>query len=244
MPSRSPSWAALPATPEINWIARNYINDCNRASIENEKKVYQRLGKIDGIAECIEISERGILLQRHKRGDLELFIEREAEIGRNLKAAWISTLIKTVLHLHNSRVLNSDIALRNVLVSDTLSVKMIDFGECILFDMDTDIDTANDHGQTAEADLFHLGCLIYSVATWNIFHHDLFEHNWTRPFLSDLPSTNGICWGETIRKSWVGDYATMQQLHNDNRESLERESQSIASAEADTEKCVGRSPTA
>ncbi|KAL9594717.1 MAG: hypothetical protein Q9219_006881 [cf. Caloplaca sp. 3 TL-2023] len=198
-----------------------YVNEVNRVTLEAEKAVYSRIGRCDGIAECINTSKDGILLALYERGDLESFIEKEPEVNRPLKARWILSIIKTLLHFHNAKVLVDDIALRNLLLADDLSLKMIDFGQCALLPVEIDINTASDNGLTAQADIFHLGNVIYSIVTWKRYEHDLFMHGWTLPLLGDLPEVDGLFCGDIIRNCWSAKYTGMEQLYRDVRENLE-----------------------
>ncbi|KAL9123461.1 MAG: hypothetical protein Q9217_007098 [Psora testacea] len=208
--------------PEANRDDQEYINYVNCKMLETEKAVYLRVGRCDGIAECINISEDGILLAFYKRGDLENYIKIEAEVDRSRKARWILILIKTLLHFHKSKVLVDDMALRNLLITNDLALKMIDFGQCNIFPMDTDINAVNENGMTAQADIFHLGCLIYSIVKWKIYEYDLFLHGWTRPLLSDLPQTNQLFCGDIIRKCWSAEYSSMDQAYCETHKGLEQ----------------------
>ena len=189
--------------------------------LESEKAVYLRVGRCDGIAECISISEDGIRLALYQRGDLETYINSEAEVDRSRKAGWILSIIKTILHFHRSKVLVDDLELRNILVADDLSLKMIDFGQCPLLPLDADISEANDNGLTAQADIFHLGCVIYSIVIWERYECNLFMRGWVRPLLCDLPNVDHLFCGDVIRKCWSAEYSSMEQLYYDTQESLE-----------------------
>ena len=198
-----------------------YVNEVNRKTLESEKAVYLRVGRCDGIAKCINISKDGILLALYERGDLESYVEGEVEVDRSRKAGWILSIIKTILHFHNAKVLVDDMTLRNILIADDLSLKMIDFGQCPLFPMDTDINAVSDHGLTAQADIFHLGCVIYSIVTWKRYECDLFMRGWTRPLLSDLPEVDQLFCGDIIRKCWSVEYTSMEHLYRDTHVALE-----------------------
>ena len=219
--------------PEEYREDEEYINEVNREMLESEKAVYLRVGRCDGIAECINISKDGILLALYERGDLESYIEGETEVDPSRKAGWILSIIKTILHFHNAKVLVDDIALRNILVADDLSLKMIDFGQCPLFPMDTDINAVSDHGLTAQADIFHLGCVIYSIVTWKRYECDLFMRGWTRPLLSDLPEVDQLFCGDIIQKCWSAEYTSMEQLYCDTHEALEHVIHEIRSCRDD-----------
>ena len=108
-----------------------YVNGANREMLESEKTAYLR----DGIAECINISKDGILFALYERGRT-----RSRLIGPQ-KAGCIQPIVNTSLYFHNAKVLVDDMALRNMLIADDLSLKMTDFGQCPLSLMDTDINT-------------------------------------------------------------------------------------------------------
>ncbi len=211
----------LTSMPEEHRENQEYVNDVNRGMLESEKAVYLRVGRCDGIAECINISEDGIRLALYKRGDLEAYIESEAAVDRSRKAGWILSIIKTILHFHSSKVLVDDMALRNILVADDLSLKMIDFGQCPLLPLDADLNAASDNGLTAQADIFHLGCVIYSIVAWQRYECNLFMRGWVRPLLRDLPNVDRLFCGDVIRKCWSAEYSSMEQLYCDAHESLE-----------------------
>ncbi|MCJ1436414.1 hypothetical protein MMC27_005793 [Xylographa pallens] len=199
---------------------QEYVNKVNCGVLEWEKAVYLRVGRCDGIAECINISADGIRLALYKRGDLETYIKSEAGVDRPRKAGWILTLIKAILHFHSSNVLVDDMALRNILVADDLSLKMIDFGQSYLIPLDADISMASDNGLTAQADIFHLGCIIYSIVIWERYECNLFERQWVRPLLRDLPNVDHVFCGDIIRKCWSAEYSSMEQLYCDTHKSL------------------------
>ncbi|KAL8810789.1 MAG: hypothetical protein Q9223_002259 [Gallowayella weberi] len=208
--------------PEAQREDEEYFGEASRTLLEIEKEVYQRVGRCDGIAECINISKEGILLALYERGDLESYLEREIEVDQSQKARWMLSLIKAVLHFHNFKVLVYDMALRNILLADDLSLKMIDFGQCALFPMDADINAVSDRGLTAQADIFHLGCILYSIVTWKRYECDLFDRDWTRPLLSDLPEVDQLFCGDIIQKCWSAEYTSMAQMYRETQDRLER----------------------
>ncbi|KAL8671373.1 MAG: hypothetical protein Q9168_004121 [Polycauliona sp. 1 TL-2023] len=209
---------------------REYLecdNEDSRAMLEAEKAVYLRVGRCDGIAECINISHDGILLALYQHGDLQSYVESKPDVDRSRKAQWMLSIIKTLRHFHDAKVLLDDLALRNILVADDLSFKLIDFGQCALFPLDVDINVVNDHGTTAQADIFHLGCLIYSIASWGRYECDLFRCNWVRPPLSDLPELENLFCADIIRNCWSAGYSSMEQLYQQTHERLEHVVQNV-----------------
>ncbi|PGH14201.1 hypothetical protein AJ79_03174 [Helicocarpus griseus UAMH5409] len=192
-----------------------------REILEREKQVYRRIGKCNGVAECVEIVDEGIVLACYKNVDLERYVEREKEVESFVKTAWILSAIAALRHLHHvSKVLVFDIAPRNfMLADDMLALKMIDFGQASIFPLDTDNTTVNDEGLTASVDVFHLGCTIYSIVSWQSFEQNLANSDWAVPPLEDMPKLDDLgTWGQIIRKCWTCQYHSAEGLYQEARE--------------------------
>lgn len=61
------------------------------------------------------------------------------------------------------KVLIDDMTLRNILVADDLSLKMIDFDQCSLLSLNVNLNAISDNDLTAQVNIFHLDCVIYSI---------------------------------------------------------------------------------
>ena len=190
-----------------------YNNNLSCQMLEVERIVYQRIGRFDGVADCINISEEGILLAVYERRDLKAFMSKNPDIGLVRKVEWIRTLIQTFRHFHHCKILVYDAALRNIVLTDDVEIKLIDFGQCLVCEPDTDMSLVNNQGQTVKIDLFHLGNLIYSLLQWSEFEFDLQDHEWKFPPRSDLPSTDGLPCGHIIDNCWTGGYASMDDMY-------------------------------
>jgi len=194
---------------------QDYVNDCNRQTLELEKAMYERLGPCDGIAKVIKISADGILLEYYPDGDLEGYMTKHAEPDTHWKASWVLSMTRTICYIHKMRVLIDDITLRNLLIAPDKSLKLVDFGESSLFPEETDMAMANDHGVTIFADIFHVGCVIFSIATWTKFEYNLFDHDFHRPAIEDLPILDRLLFHQAIQRCWTGQYRTSDELHAD-----------------------------
>lgn len=192
-----------------------YMNDVNRQTLELEKAIYQRLGPCDGIAKVINISRDGILLEYCPDGDLEGYMSTHTEPDTQRKESWILSITRTICHIHKMKVLVDDIALRNLLVAPDKSLKLVDFGEGSLFPEATDMAVANDNGITISADIFHVGCVIHSIAAWTKFEYNLFNHDFHWPAIEDLPRLDRSLFHHAIQKCWAGQYCTSDDLYAD-----------------------------
>ncbi|KAL8708382.1 MAG: hypothetical protein Q9220_006763 [cf. Caloplaca sp. 1 TL-2023] len=206
---------SFPASEE-EAFQEQYDNDLNYECVEREKAVYKRVGKSPGIAECVAISDEGITMTFYKRGDLQGYVAKNARPADPILKAWILSTIETVSHLHRCKILYDDYALRNMLLAGDGSLKMIDFSNCSLHSLDTDLSTVNDEGFTLQQEFFYLGCLIYSIATWKKFEVCLITTTGHHLLpLSDLPDLDGVLFGNIIRSCWTGAYRDVSQLHRD-----------------------------
>ncbi|KAF7505121.1 hypothetical protein GJ744_001261 [Endocarpon pusillum] len=76
------------AGPDPAHIERYQIdNDITCESLEHEKKVYQRLGKHDGIVDCVDLSGVGIQMALMTHGNLRDYL-RNNEITKSLRLVW------------------------------------------------------------------------------------------------------------------------------------------------------------
>lgn len=123
---------------------------------------------------------------------------------RLLSAAW--------LHIYSSKVSVQDIKTENVLVQSGVP-KVCDFTQSILFPLDVDMDEACPK-DTLGVDFVGIGCVIYSIAAWEVFDYDYFEaQRWPGP--EDLRSVDDVLLGEVITKCWYGKYCSMKTFHDD-----------------------------
>ncbi|KAL9027443.1 MAG: hypothetical protein Q9196_004028, partial [Gyalolechia fulgens] len=192
-----------------------FDNDGNRESLEREKAVYRRVGTHTGIVQPISLSNEGILMPLYPQGDLEKYMAKHENPDASTRTEWIMSVIQTMCHLHQCKILVDDLALRNLLLTDDRSLKMIDFGNCSILPMDTDLSLANEDGLTVQVDIFYLGCLIYSIAVWEKFEFCLIDTQWQLPPLSDLPQLAHVLLGDVVRNCWTGAYNSMHKLQQD-----------------------------
>lgn len=193
----------------------DYINMVNRTDILNEKAVYERLGSHDGIIKCLKTQDESIELAFANQGDLAAHMQRTPTPSRNFRAKWIQSLVDTFSYVNSRRIINLDVALRNVLVHDN-ALKLCDFGQTVLLPLDADMERFCVHGTTPQIEILQLGCLLYSIAVWQELKYDYFDtERW--PEAEELPAMDDILFASVIRKCWKGEYASMEALQRDIR---------------------------
>ncbi|KAJ9370061.1 hypothetical protein DTO282E5_5258 [Paecilomyces variotii] len=182
--------------------------ETNIEVLQHEKEVYQRLGQCEGVVPCIGFSETTIQLSFMANGDLRAYLNRNRP-PRSLQLSWFRDMARTLARIHDRRVIVADIASRNFLLSDDLSIKFCDFTESSILHPDTDMENFNDNGYSIQTDIGQLGAVIYEVVTGKRCDFDLFkdqpstisEAMWPRR--ENLPNVKDIWLGPIIDKCWT-----------------------------------------
>jgi len=192
-----------------------YNNEMNIEQMENEKRIYERLGSYVGVVPCFKISTDGIEMAYIKNGPLDRYLKNHQQEEDALKADWLRSLVDTLCYIHRRRVFVNDIALRNILVDDDLSLHFVDFGHSSLMPLDFDTSELPSHEQVASSgslsttttskdecgnsaihmDIFHLAFAMYSIVVWDKHEYNLYHQTATR-----MPSDE--CSNKSLMPKW------------------------------------------
>ncbi|KAJ8130469.1 hypothetical protein O1611_g3159 [Lasiodiplodia mahajangana] len=212
-----------------------HLMEISAIQIRHEKTVYEHLGKHDDIITAwydLQSEEPEITMPCMDHGSVQDYLLRQKP-AEYLQMAWAKTLANAVAYCHKKNVLIADIGSRNCLLDTDFSLKLCDFGHSFIVDADIDITQANDYGVTVKTDIAQFGLVLYELCTgkvlnWGGQYAPHFaektvgdgtgsdpgvEEEW--PELDSLPSTEGILFGEIIRKCWTKAYCRMEQIAND-----------------------------
>ncbi|KAF1951656.1 hypothetical protein CC80DRAFT_423959 [Byssothecium circinans] len=192
-------------------------NEQYRELITLERNIYERLGDHKGIIKYLGIADTetgAIRLAYAKQGDLSSCIRNHGMPSQSFRDGWIQSLMETFYHIYCCKVLHQDIKLSNILV-DNDCLNVIDFANGALFPLDADMEATCADDPLSRVDLLCLGCVIYSIATCQVFIYDYFEEGrWPMP--DELPPTSHIPYGDIIKKRWDDKYSTIASLYEDN----------------------------
>ncbi|KAK5741327.1 hypothetical protein LTR17_004034 [Elasticomyces elasticus] len=186
----------------------------HREDIEYEKRVYEQLAGLEGIAEVVGIDQNGISTVYYSDGDLEDHIlghEEESPTPTALmdsRRRLAAMVTNAVAECHNHGVLWFDVALRNVLL-DGESIRLCDFANSMIIEPDVDIAEFDEAGYTLRVELLHLANLVYSIMTWTKFTDECYEESeWPDTWPeSDLEELNKI-----MRKAWRKEYNGAREI--------------------------------
>ncbi len=197
------------AEPSPALAERLEINaDMACESIEHEKEVYRRLGSHGGIVSCFDLSGAGIEMALMTHGNLRDYLTQNTIVSKAMRLTWLQDMARTLVYTHNRRVIVADIATRNFLLDNQLSVKLSDFTESSILPLTADMQTVDDSGYSIFTDIGQLGAVMYEVVTGKACKFDLFKDQppgpatATWPGREDLPSTENIWLGHIIETCW------------------------------------------
>ncbi|KAG9606759.1 hypothetical protein KCU77_g5591, partial [Aureobasidium melanogenum] len=183
-----------------------YTND-----LSSEKEAYRRLQGVSGIANCLDICANGLVLEFYTHGDLEDYIRHNSPPPWRQRVDWILQILDALIACHNKRILVFDIALRNFMLDSNLNLKLIDFANSSLLQLDEDTALVDEDGYTAEIDILHVTNVIYSISRWEKFQTDCMSMDeW--PIADSLPLTSDLPLGDIITKAWSHQFSTLDEL--------------------------------
>lgn len=195
----------------------DYCADLALKSLEHEKNVYRRLGKHDGIVECLDLSGVGIQMAWMVHGSLQDYLEKNHPSKSDL-IKWFQDMARTLAYIHDQCVIVADIATRNFLVDIHRAVKFSDFSESSILPHSTDMESTEDDGYSIYTDIGELGAVMYEVITRKRCKFDLFENQQpgfyvtTWPRRESLPTTENIWLGSVIEACWTK--GALQNAHD------------------------------
>lgn len=208
----------VPSGSEAQINLFNTYAEISWESLQDEKKVYRRLGSIPGVVPCIDLSGDGIQMALMENGDLHDYLTRNRPT-KQTQLSWFREMARGLIHIHDRCVIVADIASRNFLLDADLSVKYSDFTESTILPLGTDMEAADDSGFSIYTDIGDLGAVMYEVVTGNPCKFDLFKGQPSGPARAawpqreDLPITTDIWLGSVIEKCWTkGDLQNARDL--------------------------------
>lgn len=192
--------------------------DISYESLQREKDVYKRLGQYHGIVSCLVLSGVGIQMEFMANGNLLHYLAQHRP-SQDMQRIWFQEMARTLVHIHDHRVIVADISTRNFLLDSEFFVKFSDFTESSILPLSTDMQTAEDGGFSIYTDIGQFGAVLYEIITGQLCEFDLFKNvppgpaTAVWPRRQDLPSTESVWLGSIIEKCWTkGAYQNAREL--------------------------------
>ncbi|KNG83356.1 hypothetical protein ANOM_009040 [Aspergillus nomiae NRRL 13137] len=180
----------------------------NIESIQHEQSIYRRLGECDHVVPVLGFSETATTLSLMENGDLRSYLSQNKP-SKDLQLSWFRAMARALAHVHERRIIVTDIVSRNFLLDSDLSIKLCDFTESIKMPLDTCMETADSGGYSLQTDIGQLGVVMFEVVVGEKCEFDIFqdippelsEGRWPRR--EGLPSTQGVWFGLIVERCWT-----------------------------------------
>ena len=232
--SGTSAWIGLVDESTILKYALRPGGDTSRLEIERE--LLGIVGEHPHIIKLKSSSNLGIYLERAVNGNLYTYLTESNHPVINIqqRLRWCRELASAVAHIHSKRVIHCDIQPTNILLDQTLNLKLADFqgnylsedGQVILeggsaepcrfFCPRADIFEAN-----VKTDIFVLGCTVYFIMTGHCVFPDIIdgEEGWAdkvrgRFECGQFPE-DSFAWSGIILKCWKQQYDSTTMVRQD-----------------------------
>lgn len=193
--------------------------------VEDEKRIYKRLGKHPNIIGCLEITEESIHLERATPGCLRLYFKDGGSATLEERLRWSRDLASVIQYLHDHNVRQVDIGGRNILLDADRNIRLCDFAGSVIDDVKPTIVAQNGFrhpdekeawGGTLRAEIHALGSTIFEIMTSTGPYRR--EEQETEGSALDLmrrgvyPDVTDVVLGKVIAACWRGEYGSAQQV--------------------------------
>lgn len=182
----------------------------SKAAVEQEKRVFERLGRCDGVVPCIDLTGPGLQLELMENGNLRNYLRRNRTYDSTL-LSWARQMARTLVLIHERRVILTDITTGSFLLTTDCSIQYSGFGEAIILSPGADLDTPAESGHSIHTDFAQLGAVLYEIISGRRSRFDLYKHQTAEPVKAaipprnTLPGTKNILLGEFIDQCWTQD---------------------------------------
>ncbi|RAH84461.1 hypothetical protein BO86DRAFT_356982 [Aspergillus japonicus CBS 114.51] len=141
------------------------MTELNKESLKHEGHVYCHLGQVPGVIEPYQVSDTEIRMPYLRQGSLSRYIRAHRESVNNMRRLqWLQEAAHIIRRVHERRVLIADIATRNFLLDENLSLQMCDSTESVIVADDEDlVEFVSEDCVSVKSDVARFGSMMYEV---------------------------------------------------------------------------------
>jgi len=199
------------------------------ATIEREKNIFAILGTHQSIIQLHWVSERGLCFEYYPKGSLRAYYKTMSpslpDISTRIR--WCHQIMEGIAFIHSKDIVHNDISARNVLISQSMDIKICDFGSATkvgeeVLDMPEERYTKYRRGRVyarVQDDLFAVGSLFYEIMEGSQPYQDIKSPEVRRRFNSlvfpPLDHMQPDYLARVVRKCWNEEYNSISELQVD-----------------------------
>lgn len=200
------------------------------ASLEQEKRIYAILGPHRFIANLLWVSERGLCFEYYPLGSLRSYYRTLLPDLPPLsdRVRWCHQLVEEVAYIHSKNIIHNDITADNVLLSNSMDIKICDFGFASMVGEEPTGGTETRYyrvslfseGQSCVVDdLFSMSSLFYEIILGSRPYEDFGSTEVLKKYkervFSSLEIVKPESYANVISKCWNEQYQAIPDLQND-----------------------------
>lgn len=202
--------------------------------LKTESRLLALVGKHPGIIAHKGLTSDGLYLERAKGSLYWYLLATTNHVSIQQRLTWAIQLANAVGHVHASNVMHCDIQPHNVLLSESLQVKLSDFQGVLLSEKGDIVESGwsgepcryacpreDEFSASVQTDLFALGSTLHFFFTGQEVFSDIVdgEDGWqekvkTRFENGVYPDDSGICTTVT-QKCWRCEYGSAAEIVHD-----------------------------
>ncbi|OJJ67155.1 hypothetical protein ASPBRDRAFT_349942 [Aspergillus brasiliensis CBS 101740] len=221
-------WTVSEGASETTIISYEQTTELNKESLKHEGHVYSHLGHIPGVIKPYQVSDTEIRMPYMRQCSLSHYLRAHRDgVDNHRRLQWLQEAAHTIRGIHERRVLVAEIATRNFLLEEDLSLHICDFTESVIVANDEDMsDFVSDDYVSVKSDISRFGSMMYEVISGNQFEFyvipdietDLdddpeFKTFKTWPTADRLPDLNNVFLGDVIGRCWAREgFLSMQEV--------------------------------
>lgn len=202
--------------------------DDSRRDMTTEAQIYTRLGPHPRLVKIInwDPEECNLIMEYMSNGSLmEYLRENNDSISAAQRIQWVLQAAEGLQVVHSANVMHCDVSPTNFLLGADLDLRIADFAGSS-FDGSKPTTCSGPrfaplgfkffrNPPTVQEDLYALSSTIYTIMTGHfpfqeVPSDDFEEHHKAHGF----PDVTGIPCGETIKRCWLGEFASAQEIYH------------------------------
>ncbi|GAB7344828.1 hypothetical protein MBLNU457_3283t1 [Dothideomycetes sp. NU457] len=195
-----------------------------------ERRIYERLGRHEGILRYYGAEDKCIILEYASNGSIRDYYEydkKDATIPLAMKLKWVEEVVETVAFMLSKGVFHTDLTCNNVLLDKHFRTKVADFAGSVI-DGSKHLVMPGDRFRlphsgyepqeiTVGFEIFSLGSMFYEIMAEREPRADLEDDDVEEAFAAgDFGETESLpAFGAIIRKCWTQQYDGIEELLSD-----------------------------
>lgn len=219
-------WTTPEDASEATIICEEQMNEANIESLKHEGLMYRHLGHAHGVIKPCQISDTEIKMPYLRQGSLSGYLRTHSDsVDGNQRLRWLREAAHIIRRVHERRVLVADIATRNFLLDENLSLQMCDFTESVIVSNDENMASfVSEDFFSVKFDIARFGSMMYEVSSRSRYEFyvvpeieaELDDDPESKTFKAwptaeRFPNTENVFLGDIIKKmlawGWVSHHA-------------------------------------